>query len=61
MTADHHRPSARPLVAHPVLRPAGWEIELGVWVSLYRFVFRRPRVPAGATGVPLPLPHPHRC
>jgi hypothetical protein len=27
-----------------------WEIELGVWVSLYRFVFRRPRVPAGATG-----------
>jgi len=27
-----------------------WQIELGVWVSLYRFVFRRPRVPAGATG-----------
>ena len=27
-----------------------WEIELGVWVSLYRFVFRRPRVPPGATG-----------
>lgn len=28
---------------------AAWRMELGVWASLYRFVFRRPRVPAGAS------------
>ena len=35
-----------------VLRVAqiAWRAEVGVWQSLYRFVFRRPRVPAGATG-----------
>lgn len=27
-----------------------WRMELGVYQSLYRFVFRRPRVPVGATG-----------
>jgi hypothetical protein len=27
-----------------------WRAEVGVWQSLYRWVFRRPRVPAGATG-----------
>lgn len=26
------------------------ELEIGVWLSLYRFIFRRPTVPAGATG-----------
>jgi hypothetical protein len=26
-----------------------WRTELGVWQGLYRFLFRRPRVPAGAT------------
>lgn len=26
------------------------DLEIGVWVSLYRFIFRRPKVPAGATG-----------
>jgi hypothetical protein len=25
-------------------------MELGIWASLYRFTFRRPRVPAGAVG-----------
>ena len=27
-----------------------WRAEVAVWVSLYRFVFARPRVPKGATG-----------
>lgn len=27
-----------------------WSMEVGVWQSLYRFVLRRPRVPAGASG-----------
>jgi hypothetical protein len=26
------------------------QLEVGAWQSLYRFVFRRPRVPGGATG-----------
>lgn len=26
-----------------------WRTEVGVWTGLYRFIFRRPRVPAGAT------------
>jgi hypothetical protein len=25
-------------------------MEIGIWQSLYRFVFRRPRVPEGAVG-----------
>lgn len=28
---------------------AAWRMEVGVWASLYRFVFRRPRVPSGAS------------
>ena len=27
-----------------------WTMEIGIWQSLYRFIFRRPRVPAGAVG-----------
>lgn len=27
-----------------------WRAEVGIWQSLYRWAFRRPRVPAGATG-----------
>ncbi|MGW9586708.1 hypothetical protein [Microbacterium sp. NPDC055455] len=27
-----------------------WRAEVGIWQSLYRWIFRRPRVPAGATG-----------
>ncbi|MET0932289.1 MAG: hypothetical protein ABWX56_01135, partial [Mycetocola sp.] len=27
-----------------------WAMEVGIWQSLYRFVFRRPRVPTGAVG-----------
>ena len=29
-----------------------WQLEVGVWQSLYRFAFRRPKVPAGATAIP---------
>lgn len=46
----------------PVRRTAGarvrylarraWQMEEAVWVSLYRFIFRRPKVPAGATAIP---------
>lgn len=28
---------------------AAWRAEGGVWLSLYRWIFRRPRVPAGAS------------
>ncbi|WP_239065609.1 hypothetical protein [Microbacterium hibisci] len=27
-----------------------WRAEVGIWQSLYRWIFRRPRVPAGASG-----------
>ncbi|WP_127474888.1 hypothetical protein [Microbacterium sulfonylureivorans] len=27
-----------------------WRAEIGIWRSLYRWLFRRPRVPAGASG-----------
>ena len=27
-----------------------WRLEVGVWLSLYRFLLRRPRVPEGAVG-----------
>lgn len=33
-----------------------WRAEAAVWVSLYRFVFARPRVPKGATGFPYHSP-----
>ena len=29
---------------------AAWRAEVGVWKSLYRWLFRRPRVPRGASG-----------
>lgn len=29
---------------------AAWRAEVAVWMSLYRWIFRRPRVPRGATG-----------
>lgn len=33
-----------------------WRMELGVYQSLYRFLFRRPRVPAGASAFPYHAP-----
>lgn len=41
-------PSTRSFVRRIAL--AAWRAEIGMWVSLGRFVFRRPRVPAGASG-----------
>jgi hypothetical protein len=32
------------------LARVAWRAEVGIWQSLYRWIFRRPRVPAGATG-----------
>jgi hypothetical protein len=32
------------------LARAAWRAEIGVWKSLYRWLFRRPRVPRGASG-----------
>ncbi|MDF2555656.1 MAG: hypothetical protein K0R60_1551 [Microbacterium sp.] len=32
------------------LARAAWRAEIGVWKSLYRWLFRRPRVPLGASG-----------
>lgn len=32
------------------LARAAWRAEVGIWQSLYRWAFRRPRVPAGASG-----------
>ncbi|WP_169582448.1 MULTISPECIES: hypothetical protein [Microbacterium] len=32
------------------LSQAAWRAEVGIWKSLYRWTFRRPRVPAGASG-----------
>ncbi|WP_347975543.1 hypothetical protein [Microbacterium sp. ProA8] len=32
------------------LAALAWRAEIGIWQSLYRWIFRRPRVPAGATG-----------
>lgn len=32
------------------LARAAWRAEVGVWRSLYRWLFRRPRVPSGASG-----------
>jgi len=52
--------SARAPSPFPKLTPLGtigywakraWQLEVGVWKSLYRFVFRRPKVPAGATAI----------
>lgn len=38
------------------LAQRAWRAELNVWMSLYRFVFRRPRVPPGATAFPYHSP-----
>ncbi|MGN8551825.1 UNVERIFIED_CONTAM: hypothetical protein OHV15_04465 [Microbacterium sp. SLM126] len=32
------------------LARAAWRAEVGIWQSLYRWLFRRPRVPRGASG-----------
>lgn len=38
--------------AHRARRVAAiaWRAEIGIWQSLYRWIFRRPRVPEGASG-----------
>lgn len=40
----------RPLQRAGSLGRAAWRAEIGVWRSLYRWLFRRPRVPHGASG-----------
>lgn len=44
--------SSTPSAVHTARRFArmAWRAEVGVWQSLYRWAFRRPRVPAGASG-----------
>ena len=44
--------SSKPSTVRTVRRFArmAWRAEVGVWQSLYRWAFRRPRVPAGASG-----------
>lgn len=37
-----------PLQMLGYLARRAWQMEMAVWSSLYRFIFRRPRVPAGA-------------
>ncbi|WP_439593951.1 hypothetical protein [Microbacterium sp.] len=45
------RPPTRTPTQHIVrIARAAWRAEVGVWLSLYRFVFRRPKVPPGASG-----------
>ncbi|HEU4807494.1 MAG TPA: hypothetical protein VFT01_04470 [Homoserinimonas sp.] len=48
VTMQQQRRTAWRRVKYLARRAIG--MELGVWLSLYRFVFRRPRVPAGAKG-----------
>ena len=42
----------RPVLLAQTVRVAriAWRAEVGVWQSLYRWLFRRPRVPRGASG-----------
>jgi hypothetical protein len=40
----------RPLQRVVDLGRAAWRAEVGIWQSLYRWIFRRPRVPRGASG-----------
>jgi hypothetical protein len=40
----------RPVQRIASLGRAAWRAELGIWRSLYRWLFRRPRVPRGASG-----------
>jgi hypothetical protein len=42
------KPARRPPVTR--IARAAWRAEVGVWQSLYRWLFRRPRVPEGASG-----------
>jgi hypothetical protein len=44
------RPGVRWRSRAGALARAAWRAEVGVWRSLYRWVFRRPRVPHGASG-----------
>lgn len=47
MTATAERPG---IGSHVVrLARAAWRAEVGMWQGLYRWLFRRPRVPAGAS------------
>ncbi|WP_420488848.1 hypothetical protein [Microbacterium cremeum] len=41
-----------PARGHSIARlaRAAWRAEVGIWLSLYRWALRRPRVPAGASG-----------
>lgn len=43
-------PPLRPLRRVAALGRAAWRAEVGIWRSLYRWSFRRPRVPHGASG-----------
>lgn len=58
MTVVTQPASAPPHRFARVLRFArrAWRMELDVYRSLYRFVFRRPRVPAGASAFPYHAP-----
>lgn len=42
--------TSSPLPAVRRFARMAWRAEVGVWQSLYRWAFRRPRVPAGASG-----------
>lgn len=46
------KPRAEKPFAHRARRIAAiaWRAEIGIWQSLYRWIFRRPRVPEGASG-----------
>lgn len=44
------RTPVRPLERVVALGRAAWRAEVGIWQSLYRWIFRRPRVPRGASG-----------
>ncbi|HWI32088.1 MAG TPA: hypothetical protein VNT50_11395 [Microbacterium sp.] len=53
-TSTPTRPTLAARTRHFARR--AWKMEEAVWVSLYRFIFRRPRVPAGATAIPYHAP-----
>ena len=49
-TGTATRPRRSPLGQVAYVARRAWTMEIGVWQSLYRFLFRRPRVPRGAVG-----------
>ena len=49
-TGTATRPRRSPLGQVAYVARRAWTMEIGVWQSLYRFLFRRPRVPHGAVG-----------